>query len=127
MSSVLPMTALAQDHMPTAAVTKVETVPMVTLAAEWAERVAPDDRVFLKVDTQGYEDKVVDGLGERIDGLCGLQLELGLQTIYEGQGGYLALINRVAAAGFEASFVVPGYYSRHFRRMIDFDMVWFRP
>ena len=30
-------------------------------------------------------------------------------------------------AGFEAAFVVPGYYSRHFRRMIDFDMVWFRP
>ena len=127
MSSVLPMTAQAQDYMPTAATTETETVPMVTLAAEWVERVMPDDRVFLKVDTQGYEDKVLDGLGERIGGLRGLQLELGLQTIYEGQPGYLALINRVAAAGFEASFVVPGYYSRHFRRMIDFDMVWFRP
>ena len=126
MSSVLPMTVQARDHMPTAATTEIETVPMVTLAAEWAERVAPDDCVFLKVDTQGYEQKVLDGLGERIDGLKGLQLEIGLQPIYEGQTGYLALISRVAAAGFEPSFVVPGYYSRHFRRMIDFDMVWFR-
>ena len=126
MSSLLPMTDEARVHMPTAAAAETETVPMVTLADEWTGRVTPADRVFLKIDTQGYEDKVIDGLGSYVDVLIGLQLELGLQTIYEGQGGYLGIMNRMADAGFEAAFVVPGYYSRHFRRMIDFDMVWFR-
>ncbi len=126
MSSLLPMTDSAQVHMPSAAAVQLEAAPMVTLAAEWDERVAPNDRVFLKVDTQGYEDKVLDGLGARIEAITGLQLELGLQPIYEGQAGYLELINRVASAGFEPVFVVPGYYGRHLRRMIDFDMIWFR-
>ena len=127
MSSLLPMTGQAKTHMPTAAETVAETVPMVTLASELPAHAKPDDRLFLKVDTQGYEDRVLDGLGSRIDELTGLQLELGLQPIYDGQPGFITLIQRVADAGFEAAFVVPGYYSRHFRRMIDFDMVWFRP
>ncbi len=126
MSSLLPMTDQAKQHMPTAALGVEETVPMVTLAGEWPARVSSTDRVFLKVDTQGYEDKVLDGLGGRLDALTGLQLEIGLQAIYEGQKDYLGILNRVTRAGFEAAFVVPGYYSRHYRRMIDFDMVWFR-
>lgn len=124
MSSLLPMTATAAKHLSSARTVETETVDMVTLA----DAVPWDTggRIFVKSDTQGYEAQVLAGLGERISQVAGLQLELSLVPVYEGQPSYLDMLARVEALGFAVHFVVPGYYSRHYGRMLEFDVVCFR-
>ena len=126
MSSLLPMTAVAAERFSGAATTGRERVPMVTLADELPELTRRGDRVFVKSDTQGYEAQVLAGLGAAIDGVAGLQLELSLVPVYEGQPLYLEMLERLAALGFTPHLIIPGYYSRHYGRMLEFDVVAFR-
>ena len=124
MSSLLPMTATAAGHLSSARTVASETVDMVRLADEipWDE----GRRVFVKSDTQGYEAQVLSGLGQRIEQVVGLQLELSLVPVYEGQPSYLDMLQRITDLGFSAQFMVPGYYSRHYGQMLEFDVVCFR-
>ena len=58
--------------------------------------------------------------------LAGLQVELSLTPLYEGEADWRALVERIEAAGFALSFVLPGYYDRHLKRMLQFDGVFMR-
>lgn len=126
MSSILAMTDEAQRLFTSSRAVGRESVPMVTLAGEIAARAVAGERIFVKSDTQGFESAVLDGLGGAIDRVIGLQLELALHPVYQGQPRYLELLQRVEAAGFMPMLVIPGYWSRHHGRMLEFDLVAFR-
>ncbi len=125
MNSIKALSATARQHMSRAAGIETEDVPAVTLAdaVPWDEIDVP---VFVKSDTQGYEWEVLDGLEPVIDKVAGLQLELSLVPIYDGQRRYLEMLQRVEALGFRPHLMVPGYYSKHYGQMIEFDVVCFR-
>jgi len=87
-SSVLPMLAAHEDAAPDAKIVGTQTVTQHPLDALWPEVTAPDDLVFLKVDVQGYERQVLDGVAEHLDRIIGLQLELSMVPLYEGGWRY---------------------------------------
>lgn len=126
MSSLLPMTELAARHLASARPTATETVALTTLAAELPRHAGPDDVIFVKSDTQGYEAAVLDGLGDAGARLTGVQLELSLVPVYQGPPDHLAMLNRLAGMGFTPHLIVPGYWSRHYGRMLEYDVVCFR-
>jgi hypothetical protein len=49
-----------------------------------------------------------------------------MQPIYDGQPDHLPLLNRLAEKGFRPHLVIPGYWSRHYGRMLEYDAVFFR-
>ncbi len=124
MNSVKPLTAAARRHMSRAAGIATEEVPVVTLADAVPWETA--GRVFVKSDTQGYEAEVLDGLAPAMDRVAGLQLELSLVPIYDGQPRYLEMLQRVEGYRFRPHLIVPGYSSKHFGQMLEFDAVCFR-
>ncbi|MGH6920348.1 MAG: FkbM family methyltransferase, partial [Geminicoccaceae bacterium] len=73
MSSILPQSALLREISPTSAVVRSDRVPMGRLEAAAAPYLAPADRIFLKIDTQGFEPQVLAGAGGLLARLCGLQ------------------------------------------------------
>jgi hypothetical protein len=88
--------------------------------------VAPEDRIFLKIDTQGFEPKVMAGAGDLLARLCGVQLEMSLVPCYEGEVGYREMIDRLATAGFEPYLFIPGYFERKLGRQLQLDGVFMR-
>ncbi len=126
MSSLLPLTADAAEKFASVRPVARETVPVTTLAAEIPRYAASNDAIFVKADTQGYEAEVLSGLAGAADRVVGLQLELSLAPIYQGQPDYLSVLNKVGELGFTPHLVIPGYFSRHHRQMIEFDVVCFR-
>lgn len=126
MSSLRPLTADAADKLKSVRPTVQESVPVTTLAAEIAAQAEPGERIFVKSDTQGYEAEVLHGLGEMAARVAGLQLELSLVPIYDGQPDHLTLLTRLREMGFAPHLVIPGYYSRHHGRMLEYDVVCFR-
>ena len=99
---------------------------MRTLDAVFDDHVGVEDRAFLKIDTQGYERAVLDGAANSLPRLAGLQVELSLTPLYEGEASWREIVDRLVAAGFELRFVLPGYYDRHLKRMLQFDGVFIR-
>lgn len=86
-SSLLPMLDAHQSAAPTSAYIAEEVVPLRRLDAV-IPGLAPyskDARIFLKIDTQGYERQVLEGSRGLMPQIRVLQLELSLIPLYRGQ------------------------------------------
>ncbi|MGH7186054.1 MAG: FkbM family methyltransferase, partial [Pseudomonadota bacterium] len=72
------------------------------------------------------EWRVLDGAAESLPAIAGLQIELTLAPIYEGDVAYWQMIDRVRGQGFSLGLVIAGYYQRKLHRMLQFDAVFMR-
>lgn len=127
MSSLLEIRPDFLESSPSSSTVAEERVRVTTLAAALAEYATEADRVFVKIDTQGSEAAVLDGAGAGLARVMGFQLELSLVPLYEGETTYRAMIERLSGLGFAPYLFIPGYFSRHLGRMLQFDGVFFRP
>ena len=64
-------------------------------------RDIPSPRVFLKMDTQGFDVEVFKGATGCLDRVVGLQSEVSVKPIYENMPHYLEALALYEAAGFE--------------------------
>jgi FkbM family methyltransferase len=60
-----------------------------------------DPRVFLKMDTQGYDLEVFKGAHSSIRNILGLQSEISVRPLYQGMPHYLEALSVYEEAGFE--------------------------
>jgi len=125
MSSLRPQSARLRALSPSSVVTDTVDVEVRPLAELVAPR-RPDERLFLKIDVQGGEDAVLDGVGPLWGRLVGLQLELALTRLYEGERGYLDACTRLESLGFHLALVLPGYFDGKAARQLQFDGVFLR-
>ena len=82
--------------------------------------------ILLKIDTQGFEMPVLQGARNLLQTICGLQLELSLTQLYDGQVLYLDMIHWLRDRGFELWNVMPGFVEPASGRLLQMDGVFFR-
>lgn len=124
-SSLLTMTREHQDVAPKSRVIGTQEVEVVTVAdLVTALGVAPE-RTLLKVDTQGYEQQVIDGAGPLIDAFAAVQLELSFVELYEGQPLCSDLVADLAAHGLPVWALDVGI-SDGYGRLLQCDVLFLR-
>ncbi len=64
-------------------------------------------RVFLKMDTQGYDLEVFKGVGNILSDILGLQSEVSVVQLYDGMPDYLESLNAFQKKGFELTGLYP--------------------
>jgi FkbM family methyltransferase len=86
-----------------------ETIAVRRLDEIFADLVGPisDPRVFLKMDTQGYDLQVFAGASGCIDRIAALQSELSVVPLYDGMPTYLEALSTFDHAGFKLTNVSP--------------------
>jgi FkbM family methyltransferase len=84
-SSLLEMTSAHLDAAPGSEFIGSEDVDVTTVADIIEEHELDPSRLFIKVDTQGFEKAVMAGAGATIDKVAAVQLELSFVELYEGQ------------------------------------------
>ena len=126
MTSILPQSALLRRVSPSSAVIGRETVPLRRLDDVAGAYLASHDRVFLKIDAQGYEAEVLAGAARLLERLAGIQLEMALVPLYEGERPFRAMLDELAALGFEPWLFLPGYFERKLARQLQVDGVFMR-
>ncbi len=94
-----------------------------------AKDVLPaDSQCFLKVDTQGFEGRVVAGAESLIRDRClGVQLELSLVPMYSEGMSLQDGDDFAARFGFETVSIFPGFTDLTTGRMMQVDAVYMRP
>lgn len=125
-SSILPMHATHEQAAPESRYVGVQRVPVRRLDEVRHAALDNGRRLFLKVDTQGYEMMVLEGSDRLFDRIAGIQLELSVTPLYEGQMLYLSMIQWLQARGYELWNVIPGFVDPSSARMLQFDGVFFR-
>ena len=112
MSSTLPQSALLRDISPTSAVQRRVAVPqrrLDELGPAGRPAVAAPVRQDRRSGRGAGGAAGLAGVWERVQGL---QLELALLPLYEGERPWLDLVGDLAGRGFAPYLMFPGYFSR---------------
>ncbi|HVI25616.1 MAG TPA: FkbM family methyltransferase [Xanthomonadaceae bacterium] len=125
-SSVLEMLDSHIAAAPGSEYVATERVSMATLDGLLREHLHKDVRPFLKVDTQGFEDRVLAGASAVLAQARGVQLELSLVSLYEGQQLFEPLMDHLSRTGFSVWAIWPGFCDAATGRMLQVDAVFFR-
>lgn len=91
------------------------------------EKIAPDieeKRIFLKLDTQGFDMEVFKGLGSKLKHVVVLQSEVSLISIYEGMPHWTESISIYEKAGLGVVGMFP--VTRDSGRIIEYDCLLVR-
>lgn len=125
-SSLLPMLPAHERAAETSRYAATESVRLARLDRIGREYLPGINRPFLKIDTQGYEDRVLAGATGILASFVGIEVELSLVPLYEGQLLYDVMIDRLRGLGFELFGVFPGYVAETTGRTLQFDGVFVR-
>lgn len=125
-SSILPMLHSHTDAAPQSRYCASEEVPLVTLDSIAGKYLEDDSVVFLKIDTQGYECEVLTGATETLSRIVGMQVELSLIPLYDGQMLMPDMLKKVADLGFELWGLSPTFAAPETGRMLQVDATFFK-
>jgi FkbM family methyltransferase len=125
-SSLLPMLPRHRDAEPSSAYTHVEEVEIRRLDSLWGEVCQDCDRPFLKLDVQGAEGAALEGAGNVMDHLAGVQLEMNVVPLYDGQASFRELLDLLNARGFQLAGLIPGFTDRRTGQLLAADGVFLR-
>ena len=108
-SSILPMLQKHKDAAPESSYVKqiiTQVQPLDLLSGCYYDET---DKIFLKIDTQGYEDKVLAGADVTLQRATGILCELSLTELYAGQNNWLEIISIIESHGFKLWAIQPGF------------------
>jgi FkbM family methyltransferase len=125
-SSFLPMTDTLREVAPGSGYIREEQIEIKTLDSVFSSLGLDDESVFLKIDTQGYEKKVLDGAIGSLDKIKGIQLELSATKLYEGEQNYYSICSFLESLNFRLVRVIPGFSDKVSGEMLQFDAIFFR-
>jgi FkbM family methyltransferase len=105
-----------------------ETISVRRLDGIYDDAVAGIDepRVYLKLDTQGFDLEAFAGAGDRIKDVIGMQSEVACVPIYDGMPRWLEQLAVYEEAGYEVTGMFPVNIDRTSLRVIEFDAVMIR-
>jgi len=123
-SSILPILDACRSAAPNSIyIGEVET-PLITLDSVFDNYCAPSEKVFLKIDTQGYEWEVLVGASEKLSRIKVVQLELSTVQLYGGQKIYKHFFDFFESKGFYLWSILPGFANRETGQHLQFDAVF---
>lgn len=125
-SSILPMLPSHAKAAPKSQYTHIEEVEITSLDDIFNNYVSSKDKVFIKIDTQGYESAVLDGAKDSLTMTSGLLLEMSLVPLYQGQILWEALMDRLHLLGYKIFSIHPGFSDTSSGKTLQFDGVFFR-
>jgi hypothetical protein len=105
---------------------RVETVPLARYDTLARRHLAGARRPFVKIDTQGFEWQVLDGMSESLPGVTGILCETSLVPLYEGQRLWTDVIKRLETAGFTLWTIQQGFNDARDGRTLQLDAIFFR-
>jgi FkbM family methyltransferase len=111
-SSLLQMLPLHSDAAPYSRYTGEESVLVEPLDAMFDDVCMGARKVYMKIDTQGYESQVLMGAARSLGRVDMIQIEMSLAPLYEGQALFGDLYAELTGRGFalvglESNFVDP--------------------
>jgi len=82
--------------------------------------------IFLKMDTQGYEEEVLTGAAGILSRVVAVQMEISLVPLYEGAPTLVHIVSAMADHGYHLFQVIPGFRDGVTGQMLQLDGIFVR-
>lgn len=125
-SSLLSMLPQHETAAPESAYIGKEKIKVKRLEDLMPDIHNGEDRSYLKIDTQGYEKQVIDGVGKYLDKFSGIQVEMSLVALYAGGILMDEMIRYLAEKGFFLFSLEPGFWDQKTGQLLQVDGIFSR-
>lgn len=126
-SSVLPMFDAHRSVVPDSAYSNTEIVALNRLDVISKNYIQESSSsIFLKVDVQGFEKEVIEGAKGILHLVNGIELEMSIVPLYEGQLIYTEMIEYLDQLGYELYAVIPDFTDPKTGRMLQMDGIFIK-
>jgi FkbM family methyltransferase len=126
-SSLLPSTRLNEEAFPQTRRHEEVSVEIATLDAVFPESGKTLDKdILLKLDVQGFEDRVLSGAKQLLTACRLVLVEVNIDPLYEGQADFFSICDPLREAGFAYRGNLGQYHAPDGHAMFA-DVVFERP
>jgi FkbM family methyltransferase len=125
-SSLLPMHDLHLSVAPDSRYIASESVRLEKIDDIALPLLPVAGNLFLKIDTQGYEEEVLAGADLLIKRVSAMQLELSLVSLYYGAPSLRRMLELCEDLGFQLHGLIPGIYEQKSGRLLQADGLFLR-
>jgi FkbM family methyltransferase len=125
-SSFLMQTGTSWQSAPELEYIGKERVRLTTIDAAATEHYPTGDRLFLKLDVQGYERKVLSGAHGTIPRVIGVRVELSVFQCYKGEPSMFEMFSYLRELGFRLCAIEESWSNPQTREVYQLDGVFFR-
>jgi FkbM family methyltransferase len=123
-SSFLPMLDAHEKAAPESRYQGTVTARIRRLDHVFHDHCQAGRPVFLKIDTQGFERKVLEGAAGILDAVPLVQLECSLVHLYQGGDVIEDLVGSVRARGYDPIDLHPTFFHQEDGRLMQIDMLF---
>jgi FkbM family methyltransferase len=125
-SSFLALTRTHESSAPLVTYAGAETVEMAALDDLAGDLLPATGLVWLKLDAQGYELRILEGAAQALSRIGAVEVELSLVELYAGQPLFDEVLRFVQEAGFQTADVSPEFVHPVTGRMLQANLVALR-
>ena len=125
-SSILDISAEHVENAPDSIFVEKQSIQERKLDDIFPELNVKEKNLFLKIDTQGYEFKVIQGAEKILKEFKGILVEVSLSHLYEGQKNWLEIIEFIKSKGFSLWSVDRGFSNKKNGKTLQIDLCFFK-
>lgn len=125
-SSLLNMLPLHVQSAPESKYVGQELINVVTLDSVFDAICNADDNVYLKIDVQGYESRVLRGAEKALRRIDTIQIEMSLKPLYADSPLFDEMHELMSKQKYQLVSIEPGHESRESGELLQFDAIYHR-
>jgi FkbM family methyltransferase len=125
-SSILEINQRHIKADPTSQVVDIQQVQIITLDGFTKDVNLHQKKVWLKIDTQGFEYEVLLGAKETLPKVDYVQVEMSIEELYEGQKSFIEIIEYLEKFGFKLWNLEKGFCDHKTGQLMQFDGFFLR-
>jgi hypothetical protein len=125
-SSLLENLPQLTESAPEATFIEKEVIQIRKLDSVFEELQLANKNIYLKIDTQGYEEMVLMGAEESLKSVKGIQIEMSFIPSYRGTLTFEEIKKRLNDKGFTLVAIENGFYDKKTGMQLEVDGIFYR-
>ncbi len=125
-SSLLTMLSAHMEAAPGSRFVATEEIAVRTLDSVFEDVRQPGECAYLKIDTQGYEGRVLEGGERSLASIDTIQVEMPLTPLYDGEWAFGQLFEFMLGKGYEMVGLEPAFADPQTGRLLQVDGIYHR-
>ena len=123
-SSILKMLTAHSKSAPDSKFIGTQEITIKKIDSVFSSFTNLGDRVMLKIDTQGYEKKVIEGAISSLENILIIQIEMSIIQLYEGELEFIEMIEFIKDKGFKLFSLENGFSNLDSGQLLQVDGIF---